>query len=223
MTGCKIPLIAALSLLLLSSCGSDGQVDPAYTAVTTTVSGMISSTKKAPPPGPITTRASLDKFNTPMILAELPAKSFFTFVVPYARNQDVETWASTDDKTISFRQGVVVATRGFGPDIMQAATPNISQIAAASGTHDRSYYYVDGGDQTLRRDFRCTLSNLGSDTVTVVDRQHTTRHVTESCTGDSGSFTNEYWFENGTFLRKSKQLLIAEWGYLVLSRVIDNG
>jgi Group 4 capsule polysaccharide lipoprotein gfcB, YjbF len=214
--------LAALSFLL-SGCGSDKDATAGVRLVKDIATTAVQRRKAPAAPVAPTTQARLAQFKTPMVMAELPAIGVFTFVVPYGQNGDVETWASSDDKTIAFRQGVMIATRGFGPDLMQSAGPSIGQIAAASGSYDRIYYYLDGADQTLRRDFRCTLSNLGTETITVVERQHTTRHVAEECTGKSGRFTNEYWFENGTFLRKSKQLLNLEWGPLVLSRVIDKG
>ncbi len=216
-----LAVIAALPLL--SACGSDKAANPLVKVVADTARSATGSQQPQAAARPAVTRASLSKFKTPMILAEIPSVGFYTFVVPYGQNGDIETWASTDDRTIAFRQGMVIGTRGFGPDILQSAGPSVSQVASGSGSYDRAYYYVDGADQTQRFNFRCTLSVLGTDTITVVDRQHTTRHVAETCTGESGDFVNEYWFENGVFLRKSKQLINVEWGPLVLSRVIDNG
>jgi hypothetical protein len=209
--------------LLLSGCGSDTDATAGARILKDVTAAAIQRRNAPATPPPPTTRARLAQYKTPMIMAEIPSLGLFTFVVPYGQNGDVETWASSDDKTISMRQGVMIATRGFGSDLMQAAVPSISQIASASGSYDRVYYYLDGADQTQRRDFRCSLSNLGTGTITVVERQHTVRHVAETCTGDSGEFTNEYWFENGTFLRKSNQLINLEWGPIVLSRVVDNG
>lgn len=216
-----LAILAAITIAL-AGCGTDRDATAGARLTGSIVKEIVSKKDKPAVAGVPTTRARLAQFKTPMIMAELPTRGMFTFVVPSGVNGDVETWASADDKTISFRQGIVVATRGFGPDLMQSVGPSISQVASASGSVRRVYYYLDGADQTQRRDFTCTLSNLGPATITVVERQHTTRHVAEVCTGDSGSFTNEYWFENGTFLRKSNQLLNVEWGPLVLSRVIDN-
>lgn len=218
----KTLAVFAAITLALAGCGNDRDATAGARLTGTIVKAVVGKKDKPAAAGPPTTRARLAQFKTPMIMAELPNRGTFTFVVPNAVNGDVETWASADDKTISLRQGIVVATRGFGPDLMQSVVPSISQVASGSGTVQRVYYYLDGADQTQRRDFTCTLANLGPATITVVERQHTTRHVAEACTGDSGSFTNEYWFENGTFLRKSNQLLNIEWGPLVLSRVIDN-
>jgi hypothetical protein len=217
--------IAALVLAgLLAACGSDKTPSPVVKVVTETVKGSIGGGKKAAAPArPAVTRAALAQFKTPMILAELPSVGYFTFVVPYGQNGEIETWASTDKKTIAFRGGLIIGTRGFGPDLMQSSGPSISQIASASGSYSRTYVYLDGADQTQRREFTCTLSNLGSTAITVVESQHTVRHIAETCAGESGEFTNEYWFENGVFLRKSKQLLNLEWGAFTLSRVIDKG
>ncbi len=211
-------------MLGLSGCGTDTDATAGARLTGSILKGVVGQRAQKPVvAGPPTTQARLAQFKTPMIMAELPTQGTFTFVVPNGVNGDVETWASADDKTISFRQGIVVATRGYGPDLMQSTGPTIAQVSSGVGRFERVYYYLDGADQTQRRVFDCTLSNLGPDTITVVERQHTTRHIAETCTGDSGRFTNEYWFQNGTFLRKSNQLLNIEWGHFVLSRVIDNG
>lgn len=214
---------ALIAAAALSGCGSDKEPTLGGKLLGEAVKlASASRTAKAAPRSAIT-RAELAAYKTPMIMAEIPSIGFFTFVVPYGQNGDVETWASTDDKTIAFRQGVVVGTRGFGGDMMQAQAPTIGQIASGSGTHQRIYYFTDGADRTLRFEFACTLANRGATAITVVERQHTVRHVTESCTGKSADFVNEYWLESGNFLRKSNQLLNPQWGPLVLSRVVDKG
>ncbi|MGB8812874.1 MAG: YjbF family lipoprotein, partial [Paracoccaceae bacterium] len=95
--------------------------------------------------------------------------------------------------------------------------------SSGSGTYDRVYQYLDGGDQVQNFAYRCTLANAGTEAITVVNQQHTTRHVIESCTGKPGDFVNEYWFENGNYLRQSKQLLVQGWEAVTFKRVIDNG
>ncbi|MDP4031347.1 MAG: YjbF family lipoprotein [Pseudorhodobacter sp.] len=91
-------------------------------------------------------------------------------------------------------------------------------MASGNGSHDRVYHYLDGADQVQRFEYRCTMANTGNETITVVSLQHSTRHVTESCTGKTGAFVNEYWFDSNDFLRKSNQLLIDAWGSITLQR-----
>ncbi|OIQ07471.1 MAG: hypothetical protein AUK60_00445 [Rhodobacteraceae bacterium CG2_30_10_405] len=204
----------------LGGCGTDSETLVALRMATSAAKEAIT---KRGPPAPAVTRAMLDTYSTPMIMAEIPALKLTTFVVPFAQNGDVETWSTVDDKTVSFRHGIMVATRGFGADIMQATAPSVAQLASGSGSHDRAYYYLDGADQTQRFDYHCAIALTGNEAITVVSEQHLTRHVTETCTGKAGSFVNEYWFEGGNFLRQSKQLLVQPLGSITFRQVIDNG
>lgn len=213
----------AAAALGLAGCGSDTDATAGARLVKSTATQIIQNRKKAGTAAPAITRADLAAFNTPMIQAEVPTLGLTTYLVPFGQNAGVETWSTVEDQTVSFRQGIMVATRGFGPDIMQATAPTIAQVASGSGNYARAYYYLDGADQIQRFDYHCSLATVGVETIAVVNQQHTTRHVTESCTGKQGDFVNEYWFENGTFLRQSKQLLIKEWGAITFRRVIDNG
>lgn len=217
--------VALIAGLGLSGCGSDKDATAGARLIKSTATQLITSRKKraaaAVPVQPIT-REALNQFHSPMMQIELPATGLTSFIVPFGQNGDVDTWSSVDDQTISFRQGIMIATRGFGPDIMESTGPSVNQIASGAGNYARSYYYLDGADKTQRFDYQCSLANMGADTITVVDQQHSTRHITESCTGKQGDFVNEYWFENGNFLRKSKQLLIPTWGAITFQRVVDN-
>lgn len=210
----------------LAGCGSDKDATAGARLIQTGIKSVVDARKAAKgqtAPVAAPTRADLAAFNQPIIQADLPATGLTTYFVPFGSNGGVETWSNADDQTVSFRQGVLTATRGFGPDIMQSVVPSAAQLASGSGSYGRVYYYLDGADQTQRFDFNCTLANSGSETITVVGQQHSTRHVTETCTGKQGDFVNEYWFENSNLIRKSKQLLVPAWGAFTFQRVIDKG
>lgn len=216
-------MLLLATALAVGGCGSDKEVSAGLKGVAGLVKQSIASRGQPTASAPVITREALAAYSTPMIMAELPAIGLTTFLVPFGQNADVETWSTVDDKTISFRQGVMVATRGFGPDLMQAVAPSVAQLANGEGSHHRVFYYLDGADQIRQRDFDCTLTRLGDEVVTVVGVQHSTNHVKETCVGKGHDFVNEYWFENDNFLRKSKQLLVPEWGAVHFQRLIDGG
>lgn len=209
-----LPLVAALAL---AGCGSEKSgLYGAFAGLAKQAVGVKSKGQAAP----VLSRADLQKVGTAVTVIELQGLTMY--MVPAGTNRGVTTWTSAEDRTISLRDGVMIASRGFGPDIMQTAAPSAAQLAAGHGTLQRSYFYLDGADQTRRFDYTCALSTVGSETITVFGRQHTTRHVTETCRSAAVEFTNDYWFEGGNFIRKSKQLFVPEWGYATISRVIDN-
>jgi hypothetical protein len=213
-------LSGLLSLALLAACGSEKDSAPVAKTIGAALKG-VGKAKPATQGAPALTQAALAEYKTPMIMVEIPFMKLFTFVVPYGENGNIETWASADKKTVAFRDGILVGTRGFGSDLMQASGPSLGQIAAGQGQHQRIYVLLDGADQSKRLEFDCVLQDRGRSNITVVERQHTVRHVVESCTGNGADFTNEYWIENGNFLRKSNQLINPTWGPMVLTRVID--
>lgn len=92
-------------------------------------------------------------------------------------------------------------TRGIGPDIMDLRL-RVARSCNPGSTYRRSYAYLDGGDRLVRFTYDCAVSFAGAETITVVGRQHSTRHMLEQCTG-RGQFTNEYWFESDG---KSKEI-----------------
>lgn len=213
--------IGALALVAaLGACGSDKAGSGTYRAVKGLLAASVGLGKAGGAPAPALSRADLQKVGAAVTVVELQGLTMY--MVPAGTNRDVTTWTSAEDRTVALRDGLMIATRGFGPDIMQAAAPSVGQLAAGHGTVQRSYFYLDGADQTRRFDYTCTLAAAGSETITVFGRQHNTRHVTETCRSAAVEFTNHYWFEGGNFIRKSKQLLVPEWGYATISRVIDN-
>ena len=119
------------------------------------------------------------------------------------------------------QDGIVVATRGFGPDIMTSIAPGIAQVRQASGSFARSYYYLDGADQKLRLTYACTFAPNGTEAVEVLGKVYATRRVTETCTGPDSSFENVYWFDDGGKLRQSDQILARGLKQIRLQRIID--
>lgn len=212
-----IAAACAAMAFALAGCGSEKNATVGAQLLKAGGSAIMGGGKAAPAP----TRAELEAYNSSMIQIVVPHSGMTAYVVPIANVNGVETWASASDQSVSFRDGIMIATRGFGPDLMRAEGPSLARIAQASGTTTRSMVWLDGSDAAQRFDFTCELSNAGPETITVVGRQHSTRHVLETCTGKHGGFTNEYWFEGADFSRKSKQLLVIGREPVTLSRVVD--
>lgn len=193
---------ALLALALLSGCGG-------LAAVAGLGGGTAVNLDKVP-------REKLEAFGTPIMRATIPLLGIDTLLSPRDRKGDVVTWESADGYTFTFRSGVLVETRGLGPDLMSASAPGPGQIAAGGATR-RSYFYTWENDASQRRDYACTSATEGQEAVAVYGRQHSTRHVVETCLREGGRLTNEFWFEGGT-IRQSRQWIspLAGSGRFVL-------
>lgn len=215
-------LMAALMCGTLTACGNQTEISPVLGAMAGAAKGLTQKKKGAAAPAEVT-RADLAKLNVPVIKGELKTGNATFYLVPIAVKGDIQTWSTSDKLTVTFRNGVLAETRGFGPDIMQSSGPTLAQLRSGASNYRRSYVYLDGGDQLRRVSYDCTARSAGPATVTVVGLQHSTTHVVESCTANGVDFTNDYWFEASGKLRKSKELMVSGWGHLELARVIDGG
>ncbi len=216
-----IALLAALALL--AGCGSDDQSTGKAKLLRDTL-GAVLQRGEAKPVGAQDlglTRAALAGVSTPLALATVEATGASALIAPFGRNNGVVTWSSTDKKTLAMRDGVLVATRGLGADLMSSVAPTAAQIGRGAGSHERVYFHIDGLDQTVRSQFRCTLATQGAKIITVVERNYATNLVQERCEGPTGAFTNEFWVENGTFIRQSRQTVDQKLGKVQIQRIID--
>lgn len=224
-------LLALAAAVTLSACGND----PSFNTFGGGAFPLLAAikAKTAPPPilgnpndpairaGILNLRAGLQKQGQPLILASNASLKFGTLLAPFGGSNGVETWSSTGYQTISLRDGMMVATRGFGPDLMSSVLPSTATIAAAQGTTIRRYSYLDGADKPQTLDFTCQLASAPPESIEVMAKPYATRKVTEACSGPHGSFTNEYWFDHGTNLRQSKQFFAPRLNNMFMQRVID--
>lgn len=229
MTGMKNALLALVCALpLLSGCGNapdaaDSQISTKAAArLFQMAAGKISKPVDKLDPAAISAlRQVLEKDGQPIYSVAVPALKYANLMAPYGQNGNVQTWASMSYETISLRDGILIATRGFGPDLMSSVAPSLAQVRQGSGSFHRSYYYLDGADQTQTYGLDCQFAPGEAAEVTVLGKAYATRSVTESCSGAGYSFQNAYWFDGGGALRQSDQVMTLGLSPMRLQRVID--
>ncbi len=220
---------AILSLLALSACGTDPTARESKAALPTkdTLSAALSGifSRKAPavqdPVLVASTRAQLERLGNPAISVAVPKNGYFNFFGPYGQNGPVATWASSTLETVSLSDGILIATRGFGPDLMAARAPDIGQVRRATGYFHRGYSYLDGADQRQFIEYDCTFAPAGSESINVFAKTYVARKVVETCEGLDTSFENTYWFDNSGTLRQSDQRLSPQLPIMRLQRLVD--
>ncbi len=225
---CNLALLALLSTAVLTGCGNDPLAGD-YARPLKAIAAKLQAGRGAAPPtlatldpaGTLALRNALEDDGQPIILVGNPALKYTNLMAPYGQNGDVQTWASQEYETVALRQGLLVATRGFGADLMSSTGPGIAQIASGAGTTRRQYYYLDGADQPHRFDYDCVLAPAGTESIAVLGKIYATRKVTESCSGNQDSFTNAFWFDKSQNLRQSQQMIAPGTDDLFLQRVID--
>jgi Group 4 capsule polysaccharide lipoprotein gfcB, YjbF len=212
--------LALLSLMMaLAGCGSDPSAQD-FTLQAKAIAALLNpggaaggqNLNNLDPAAAAALRSDLERKGQPTYLAINPSLRISGLMTPYGQNGDVQTWASPEGQTISLRQGLLVASRGYGPDLMSATVPGISQIAAGNGATQRRFYYLGGADEPREYDFDCSLADIGTETIAVLGKSYVTRRV---------DFTNSYWFDGGLNLRQSRQVITLGMQNLLLQRIID--
>lgn len=209
------------AMALLAGCSSEGRNAEAPPVVDLARAARAAVGRPPAPGGgaPLLNRAQIAAYPVPLDLIVLEDTGASALVYQIGQNAGVETWTSADGKTVALRQGVLVATRGLGPDLMGSVAPGLARLASAgSGAHERVLVTLGGEDQTIRARYICTLEPQAAETLAIVERSYATRRVQETCSGDSGEFVNDFWFQGST-LRQSRQWAGPRVGHITVRRL----
>jgi len=208
--------VLSLTLCLgLAACGNDTESFAEAKLVRSVLTDRVGGAT----PGAATPRldrATLANILTPVQAVTRESTGQQAIIANVAVNNGVETWSSVDDVTISLRNGVLVATRGFGADLMAADVPSRAGLLALGSTHTRAHTMLNGLDQAVRTLYTCSVTKREPQAIVVVEISYQTTHVVETCSGGDQTFENAYWFDRAQNLRKSRQWVGADVGYLLI-------
>ncbi|WP_407493685.1 YjbF family lipoprotein [Pseudooceanicola sp. MF1-13] len=189
--------VALTGLLVACSTGSD------TVGNSQTLDLLKATVTRNKAPAPTATRDQLRAAITPEFRAQsgnVPLLLVSSLRVPVSSilsrasvNQNVETYITPDQITFALRDGILIASRGLGYDLMAADVSGVSErIRAGSGTAVRTHKYLDGKNQLVPYRFDCSYARAGAE-------------VVESCSGEGLSFTNKYTLGAGGRIAVSTQ------------------
>ena len=217
-----IPICAMLiALSTVSACEKSGKdkaaaSDPSPAALIVKAAfGALKPRKSAVDPRKHLNRIAIDKSPTPVLFAGIETRKAYATLAPFGENRGIVTWVSADGITLSFKNGLLVATRGLGPDLMAADVSDAARaVRAGAGSYVRIYDYLDGEDHTIRRSYYCTVENQGRETLGLFGLNIVTRIVRENCKNPQETISNTYWLSNQNVIWQSKQWVSAGIGYV---------
>lgn len=223
--------LALISSLALGACGSrnGGGNDGALQQASAAALGALKArhaTKNNVPTRIIVTRKLLDE-TAGEVMQVIPEKfGLQDFMFLAGKRNDsypgtVEVWKSSDNAHLILRDGVLIATKGLGGDMRSAdATAAIAGFDGHGGGGERliTLDRQDGSAQTVP--FACDMTQLGRETIQIVDQRISAYHIREDCVYRDTMFTNEYWVEtSGGRMRKSRQWAGPVFGYVAFERL----
>ena len=163
---------ALLACLILAGCGASPQVTRQVMA------GFSPAITAAP--------VKIDA-KAPMMDVAVPAQNVAGPMARIARRGDVSEWRSADGVGMTLRGSQIIATRGFGPDLMIADAQDANRaLRHGHGTFSRSMHWLDGENHDWSEVFACTLM------AAPVQPTPSELTLTETCVSPKIQFTNTY-------------------------------
>lgn len=216
---------------LLAGCSSEGGLSERV-GVVTQIAGRLGlgggETGSAGTGGTATPvslpEGALEGVTDPVLLAVIPARDATATLGRIGENDDVETWSTADGTTLALRDGILVATRNLGHDLMSVdASRTRALISAGRGGEATRVHRRLGGDRaTLVRRYRCVVRPGPAETLESLGQSRPTRRFEERCSGEGQEFVNIYWRERGRdFIWQSRQWVGPQTGEIVLQRLIE--
>ena len=169
---------AFAALIVLAGCG----------AVVSKISGVA--------PASLQVAAKPD---APHLSMTLENRNIILTIAKVESQNGVAIYAAADGPQVFLRDGVILGTRGFGPDLMSAQAPSLATLRSGAD-HSRSYTLLDGTDTLRRETFACSLQRKG-------------QSLDETCTSPNRVIRNQFSFDSHGKVVNSRQWLGDSAGY----------
>lgn len=195
----------------LSACSSGETEATMGKTLTQAALGAVkarASSAKTPDPGAQASGLleAIQSADGPVLLVSVPARDSLAAITPLSQNGSVTTWASQDGLTLSTRGGLVVATRGFGDDLLSVSTAETqTAIAAGGGQYNKTISLFAIGEAPSRKQlFTCTLRESGLEALQILAQSVRAQRYDEECRAPGANFNNAYWVAGGKIVQSSQ-------------------
>ena len=168
----------------------------------------------------IVSRDIIDGVGVPILFVEIDRGQNGT-MTQYPGVGVGQTWLGVDGSTITLDNGLLKSTRGIGDDLMG------SEISLAIDWNDlkeisykRRTAYLRFDNKMLINEYSCTLKDMKNlETINLFDADFSVNHMQESCSGEAGSFVNDYYIDTEGLVRNSRQYHGEKIGYMTIARI----
>ncbi|WP_158965126.1 YjbF family lipoprotein [Chachezhania sediminis] len=168
------------------------------------------------------TPAAVEATGEPVIFVEVPNREAQAFLGLRGRNGPNDTWLTNDNISISYNDGVIVATRGLGSDVM---TVDVSEVLPAiRGRRSeamRVNRYLNGEGHIVPEVYFCDYARTPGVVADTALGPRSSTKIVEVCQGRERTFENIYWYAPGGKPLMSRQW-ISETNQYALTEFLNN-
>ena len=149
----------------------------------------------------------LEQFKQPIILTSSTDKKNQATLVSLGNNEERLTWVSSDGISLSYDDGVLIATRGYSQDLLSLRYKKPKKIFSSSYLeYDKTHRYLNGENRYNEIHFKCTGKKMAPRSIQIVEYTLLVDRYVETCVSAKHKYINEYDLLSGTtVVIKSKQ------------------
>lgn len=208
------------ALLILAGCGPLANEQPIIQASRSLVGGDSDAGSIALDPRRDLTRELIENTPNDLLLVAILSRDAAATAQPIASNGTSQTWVTLDGVSFTFDNGMLIASRGLGDDLMGGdASESYQRLLAGGGPAARLGDYLDGEDQIVRRLFQCDVTARGYEEIHIFERSYDTHRFSEICRTETHEYENLYWVDAQGVIWQSRQWVSPMIGYLEYQRL----
>ena len=115
------------------------------------------------------TKKWLKKFNQPIILTSSVDKKNQSTLVSLGNNQERLTWVSADGISLTYDDGVLIATRGFAQDLLSLKYEKPNKLfTSRHRNYNKTHRYLSGENRYDDVKFKCTGKKMAPQSIEIV-------------------------------------------------------
>lgn len=216
---------AFLILSLTVSCGSKGDSEAA--GLRETLVAVIKARREAkknedkPKPAPTAlTRDAIAHIEKPLLRISAQTLGVKTLFAQVAQNGAYRTYLNNLKMSVTYNNGIITATRGFGLDLLSQGvsipTKEIFAETNAPKFYTRTQQQLVKSKKVVELDYSCVLEKGDIETITIVEIEYPVIKYTETCRNKTRAFNNFYWVDDDTRqIWKSAQAIGQQAGFFI--------
>lgn len=215
----RTKIATAAALVALAGCGD--RASPELGAALARLGEALTPSAETLPLSATLTPDVAAAIDGPLLFARVPESGAEAGLTLLRENGDERIWVTQDGRTLTFRAGVLVATRGLGRDLMSA---DLGEVRAAldggAARATRVHRYLDGEGHEVIRAYVCDYARRDGTAETLFGSSPATR-IDETCHGLHQDFANVYWIDRAGQMRAARHWVGPEVGPLETQLVKD--
>ena len=191
--------------LFVASCASIGSVAPGYVEAFKTIKGVIVGYE--------------NELITPDLIKNIPyassilkiGKGASGLIILESKEEEQETWVSSDGIYLVFKEGRIVKTSGFFNNLInfKSVETNFASLIDTNESESLVYYYSYDDPELIDMRVQASRRFVAKEKVQLIDREEELNLIEEQIVNHyiGWEVTNKFWIDDDMFVWKSEQYI----------------